>query len=66
VDDAYLGGERTGGKPDRGSESKVSFFAAVSLIRHAQIHFESGCGMALGTARRAHAVAAAAAGAAAA
>lgn len=31
VDDAYLGGERAGGKPDRGSENKVPFVAAVSL-----------------------------------
>ena len=31
VDDAYLGGERTGGKVGRGSENKVSFVAAVSL-----------------------------------
>ena len=31
VDDAYLGGERTGGKVGRGSENKVSFIAAVSL-----------------------------------
>lgn len=29
VDDAYLGGERPGGKPGRGSENKVSFIAAV-------------------------------------
>lgn len=31
VDDAYLGGERTGGKVGRGSENKTSFIAAVSL-----------------------------------
>lgn len=31
VDDAYLGGERPGGKPGRGSENKVPFVAAVSL-----------------------------------
>jgi hypothetical protein len=31
VDDAYLGGERTGGKSGRGSENKVPFVAAVSL-----------------------------------
>lgn len=31
VDDAYLGGERTGGKAGRGSENKVPFVAAVSL-----------------------------------
>lgn len=33
VDDAYLGGERTGGKVGRGSENKVSFIAAVSLTK---------------------------------
>jgi len=31
VDDAYLGGERRGGKVGRGSENKVAFVAAVSL-----------------------------------
>jgi transposase-like protein len=31
LDDAYLGGERSGGKPGRGSENKVPFVAAVSL-----------------------------------
>jgi hypothetical protein len=31
VDDAYLGGERAGGKPGRGAENKVPFVAAVSL-----------------------------------
>ena len=31
VDDAYLGGERTGGKVGRGSENKVPFVAAASL-----------------------------------
>lgn len=31
VDDAYLGGKRTGGKAGRGSENKVPFIAAVSL-----------------------------------
>ena len=29
IDDAYLGGERAGGKAGRGSENKVSFVAAV-------------------------------------
>jgi ribosomal protein L37AE/L43A len=29
IDDAYLGGERSGGKTGRGSENKVSFIAAV-------------------------------------
>jgi hypothetical protein len=33
VDDANLGGERTGGKMGRGSESKVPFVAAVSLTK---------------------------------
>jgi transposase-like protein len=31
MDDAYLGGERPGGKPGRGSENKVPIVAAVSL-----------------------------------
>jgi hypothetical protein len=31
VDDAYLGGERSGGKVGRGSENKIPFNAAVSL-----------------------------------
>lgn len=31
IDDVYLGGERAGGKPGRGSENKVPFVAAVSL-----------------------------------
>ena len=31
IDDAYLGGERRGGKVGRDSENKVSFVAAVSL-----------------------------------
>jgi len=31
IDDAYLGGERHGGKPGRGSENKVPIVAAVSL-----------------------------------
>jgi transposase-like protein len=31
IDDAYLGGERTGGKVGRGSENKVPFVIAVSL-----------------------------------
>jgi len=31
VDDAYLGGELTGGKSGRGSENKVPFVAAISL-----------------------------------
>jgi len=31
IDDAYLGGERRGGKVGRGSENKVPFIAAVSI-----------------------------------
>ena len=31
IDDAYLGGERAGGTPGRGSENKVPFVAAVAL-----------------------------------
>ncbi|SCZ87220.1 conserved hypothetical protein [Nitrosomonas mobilis] len=31
VDDAYLGGERAGGKAGRGSENKVPIVVAVSL-----------------------------------
>ena len=31
IDDAYLGGERSGGKVGRGSENKVPFVAAISL-----------------------------------
>ena len=34
LDDAYLGGERVGGKAGRGSENKVPFVAAVSLNEH--------------------------------
>jgi hypothetical protein len=34
LDDAYLGGERAGGKVGRGSENKVPFVAAVSLDDH--------------------------------
>lgn len=32
IDDAYLGGERTGGKAGRGSENKVPFVAAVEMM----------------------------------
>lgn len=47
IDDAYLGGERTGGKPGRGSENKVPFVAAVQttpegravLVRYDPIPF---------------------------
>jgi len=31
IDDAYLGGERNGGKAGRGSENKVPIVAAVSI-----------------------------------
>ena len=31
LDAAYLGGERSGGKPGRGSENKVPFVASVSI-----------------------------------
>ena len=31
IDDAYLGGERCGGKAGRGSENKIPFVAAVSV-----------------------------------
>jgi hypothetical protein len=31
IDDAYLGGERNGGRAGRGSENKVPFVAAVSI-----------------------------------
>jgi hypothetical protein len=31
IDDAYLGGERTGGKVGRGSENKIPIVAAISL-----------------------------------
>jgi hypothetical protein len=42
MDDAYLGGERSGGKVGRGSENKIPFVAAVSLSddgrpRHARL-----------------------------
>lgn len=36
VDDAYLGGERSGGKAGRGSENKVPFFAAVQTTEDGQ------------------------------
>jgi hypothetical protein len=32
MDDAYLGGERSGGKPGRGSENKVPFVVAVQTL----------------------------------
>jgi hypothetical protein len=36
IDDAYLGGERRGGKPGRGSENKVAFVAAVQTTESGQ------------------------------
>jgi hypothetical protein len=36
IDDAYLGGERTGGKTGRGSENKVPFIAAVQTTEDGQ------------------------------
>ena len=36
IDDAYLGGQRTGGKAGRGSENKVSFIAAVQTTEDGQ------------------------------
>lgn len=36
VDDAYLGGQRSGGKTGRGSENKVSFIAAVQTTDDGQ------------------------------
>ena len=36
IDDAYLGGERSGGKRGRGSENKVSFIAAVQTTEGGQ------------------------------
>ena len=47
LDDAYLGGERAGGKTGRGSENKVPFVAAVSVDhrghpRHLKLNLVSG------------------------
>jgi transposase-like protein len=36
IDDSYLGGERVGGKPGRGSENKVPFVAAVQTTEDGQ------------------------------
>ena len=36
IDDAYLGGERSGGKPGRGSENKVAFICAVQTTEDGQ------------------------------
>jgi hypothetical protein len=38
VDDAYLGGQRSGGKPGRGSENKVPFIAAVQTTEDGRPH----------------------------
>ena len=37
IDDAFLGGERTGGKRGRGSENKVPFVAAVQTTEDGQV-----------------------------
>lgn len=39
IDDAYLGGERSGGKTGRGSENKVPFVAAVQTTAEGQPQF---------------------------
>ncbi len=39
IDDAYLGGERSGGKSGRGSENKVPFVAAVQTTPDGQPQF---------------------------
>lgn len=39
IDDAYLGGERSGGKAGRGSENKVPFVAAVQTTPDGQPQF---------------------------
>jgi len=38
IDDAYLGGERSGGKAGRGSENKVPFVAAVQTTEDGKAH----------------------------
>jgi transposase-like protein len=38
MDDAFLGGERSGGKPGRGSENKVPFVVAVQTIGNNKPH----------------------------
>jgi len=38
IDDAYLGGQRSGGKAGRGSENKVPFIAAVQTTECGQPH----------------------------
>lgn len=39
LDDAYLGGERSGGKAGRGSENKVPFVAAVQTTERGEAQF---------------------------
>ena len=36
IDDAYLGGKRSGGKRGRGSENKISFIVAVHTTKQGQ------------------------------
>ena len=38
IDDAYLGGQRSGGKAGRGSENKIPFVAAVQTTEGGQAH----------------------------
>jgi hypothetical protein len=38
IDDAYLGGERSGGKAGRGSENKVPFVVAVQTAEDGRAH----------------------------
>lgn len=38
IDDAYLGGQRSGGKAGRGSENKIPFVAAVQTTESGQPH----------------------------
>ena len=38
IDDAYLGGERSGGKPGRGSENKVPFVIALQTVQGGAPH----------------------------
>ena len=38
IDDAYLGGERSGGKADRGSQNKMAFVVAVQTTDAACAH----------------------------
>lgn len=38
IDDAYLGGERSGGKAGRGSENKIPFVAAVQTTENGKAH----------------------------